>query len=699
VRRSQNRTFRTATARERHHAAIFWAALLRGSRGPARPSPAASAPRAPTKDEEADGSLPEPFFGDAAGETWRVIARPGSPAASVDQRAGDLMVRRSGGAGREWLCVPVPDADGRTMFGSDDRLRAGTLILRRSRARERPAAAAAPALGMDAEDLPARYGGYMLQRGDDDARQIWGGRRRGAGDTQPAAGQTGFVMKLQEELRELGFLVVGTPDGRFRWPTEWAMREFQHEADSRWLAQEQAPSANPPPRYVDRLAQVQTPSSQLTPSIVCGWLSANDAARIDLWLANRWRCPVVIEAWRSADLDASGQPRAGRQPREQNIWRHTEPAQQAWRVLARDFSRRYDVTALGRGADDMRVLGYRETAQKGGPQSVPPHHVWPEAEITPLSMTGRAIGSLTAEELSTFKVVRAFSETECEGYLDSLNCWDNVILSAGPGHWPIGEAHWSAAQPGWPEGGELGGFLAYLRRHYPEAYFRLTDLAIQPAKMWDPSDARFFSRSQRRYHSRLQWRRPAHDSAFETVPLDPEDMSYFKSWRWVYRFQMAARTDAQYRRAMWDYARIRVRDVLATPWGAGLQVGTGSAARPATIGDVFRSERNVAMVVRWHIRFPAHVVSGGHAGAKMRDVLAAAGIAADPTTWGDVEETRLTNAIMAAPSVPDTMDTVRNWPTWTAAANRNRFALDLSPLPAAERTLRADRGSFRLSAP
>jgi hypothetical protein len=209
-----------------------------------------------------------------------------------------------------------------------------------------------------------------------------------------------------------------------------------------------------------------------------------------------------------------------------------------------------------------------------------------------------------------------------------------------------------------------------------------------------------FNTSQRRYHSRLQWRRWEQDGGFQTVPLDHRDMSYFKTWRWVYRFQMAARTDASFRRAMWDMARIRIRDVLATPWGAGLQVGTGGAARPATIGDVFRSELNVAMVVRWHIRFPAHICSGGEAGGIIRGVVAGAGIASrDVSTWGDAEETRLTNAIVTSPSVPDTMGTVRHWPTWSAAANPSGFALDLTSLPAAERRLRPDRGSFRLSWP
>ena len=289
-------------------------------------------------------------------------------------------------------------------------------VLRRDPGWRRAPIPAQPGEGQDAEDLPARYGGYMLQRGDDDRRSIWGGRRRGASEPRPATGQTGFVRMLQEELRELGFALVGTPDGQFGRSTEWALREFQHAAHSRWLAQEQVSSATPPARYVDRLTQVQTPASAMSLPTISGWLSADAAAWIDRWLANRWRCPVVIEAWRVADLDANGQPIAGRQPREQNIWKHTEPATEGWRVLARDFSRRYDVAALGRDASHMRVLGYRETQGRGGPESKPPHFVWPEAEITPLSMTGRAIGALTAEELSTFKVIRAFSETECYGY-------------------------------------------------------------------------------------------------------------------------------------------------------------------------------------------------------------------------------------------------------------------------------------------
>jgi hypothetical protein len=722
----RGRTAVTVGSSERRRADLFWADLQRGvTLGPGIVDQRAEQDEGDEERDDAafsDGASRLPFLGDRPGETWRVIARPGTSLETTDLRGDDLIVRRrrSLTGHRSWVAVPVDDADDRTMERVTGRVRSETIVLRRVPAREHKNGShernGSMMLGrrwgherdIEREDepppapAPVRYGGYLLRRGDDDATQTWGGRARGASEPHPAAGASGFVRQLQEDLRTLGFALVGNPDGRFTRTTEWALREFQHVADGPSVAQERAPGAGAPARYVDRLSAVQMPPSSLTPPTVCGWLSANDRTRIELWLQNRWRCPVVVEAWRSADLDASGQPLAGRAPREENLWLHSQPASRTLRVLARDFSSTYDVAALGRNRDHLRVLGYREVSGKGGPQSVPPNNTWSEAEVTPLSMTGRAIGALTPEELSTFKVVRAVSETECEGYLDGLNCWDNVILSAGPYHWPIGSPTWSAGEPGWQEGGELGGFVAYLRDRYPAAYRRLTGSAVQPEKRWNPADATFFNSSQRRYASRLQWRTFEHDSGFVDVPLTPEDMSYFKTWRWVYRFEMAARTDPEYRRAMWDYARIRIRDLLATPWGPGLQIGAGAAARPATMGDVFQSELNVAMILRWHVRFPAHVASGGRAGAVIRGVVTAAGIAGnDVATWGDREEGLIAAAIMAAPRVPDTMSTVHDWPTWAGAPAQNprRYALDLSSLPAAERRLRANRGSYRLSVP
>ena len=247
----------------------------------------------------------------------------------------------------------------------------------------------------------------------------------------------------------------------------------------------------------------------------------------------------------------------------------------------------------------------------------------------------------------------------------------------------------------WREGGELGGFLTYLSPRVSER-LSAADGPGDPAPENVESGRRTVLQQLAAPVPTLacSGARPARDGSFQTVPLAAADMNYFKTWRWVYGFEMAARTDADIAARCGTMRGFAFVTSLATPWGAGLQVGTGTGARPATIGDVFRSERNVAMVVRWHIRFPAHIVSGGHSGAVIRAVLSAAGVGTNPDTWGDAEENRLTNAIVASPDVPDTMGTVENWPTWTAASNPYRYTLDLSTLPAAERTLAPTAGHF-----
>jgi hypothetical protein len=88
---------------------------------------------------------------------------------------------------------------------------------------------------------------------------------------------------------------------------------------------------------------------------------------------------------------------------------------------------------------------------------------------------------------------------------------------------------------------------------------------------------------------------------------------WFRSAPWFYRFQMLGRTIPQYRRRMWDMARIRLRDIRSATWGAGvpaIPIG-GGATRPATVGDVFESEKALAMVTRWQIWTPAEVITAG----------------------------------------------------------------------------------------
>jgi len=165
---------------------------------------------------------------------------------------------------------------------------------------------------------------------------------------------------------------------------------------------------------------------------------------------------------------------------------------------------------------------------------------------------------------------------------------------------------------------------------------------------------------------------------------------------------MAGRTIEGYRRRMWHMARVRLRDIRAVPWGAGVAdiPLPGGGTRPATVGDVYTSERTVASLLRWHVRYPGRLFVAGAPAPQLRNAFTLAGLAAnigDPTTWADADENRLMDGITAEvlamnnAEFTSTMTSVRDWPTWTAAANPRGYALSQQI-----GRLALGRGSFRL---
>src|SRR3954469_225880 len=139
------------------------------------------------------------------------------------------------------------------------------------------------------------YGGYDLRRGDSDSRLRYGGSDRQVGGPHPlpGPGQVPFVLQLQRDLLELGFSLVGEPDGELSRLTEWAVREFQIHARMPRVAHELPMSSD---RYLDRLEQAANDAPYSGP--VSGVVNLQTRAALGLWLARRWRCPVVLEAWR-----------------------------------------------------------------------------------------------------------------------------------------------------------------------------------------------------------------------------------------------------------------------------------------------------------------------------------------------------------------------------------------------------------------
>jgi hypothetical protein len=576
---------------------------------------------------------------------------------------------------------------------------------------------AAPLTRLDADMTTDMYGDHALRRGDRDQSgtqaAIYGGTPQPAVANPPT-----FVKQLQRNLKTLGFALVGNDDGSFGRQVEWAVREFQIYAGMPKLAREKDEPAGPPP-YSRRLEQVKNPRRYTGP--VSGVVNEDTRDLISLWVRKRYRCPVVIEAWEMR----AGQPHhvyvqaAGTSPPvvpgpKDNMWLHDEIDSTTPRVLVRDLSGYYELPAghtpdFSPPHDDLRVLGdwVRFDAHFNGPHSEPPAHTWSEAELLPESLIeeGLTLDRLSPTQLSSFRVVRAVSEVECNAYFDSLNAFDNAFVSLGPCHWTLGIVF-----PSTLEEGELCGFLAYLRHADPDAFERAVErFGVRVDEDWVDSsgvpNGQPLFKGDRKYAG---WVAQHDDNGnWVRLPLAEPDGDRFKTWHWYYRWAMAGRTIPGFRRRMWHMARVRLRDILSTPWGT---TGVGGLPNlpdgtPITIGHVFTSEKATALLLRWHIRYPSRAVEGVGDGTQraaqtMRRVFANAGLTGNPTTWGNVEEQALIDAIMDFPNWPPpaptadfrtTMTQVHNWPIWNAAHNPKRFRLSPAAGP-----LSVERDSFDL---
>lgn len=536
------------------------------------------------------------------------------------------------------------------------------------------------------------YGGYDLRRGDSDPSFRYGGsiRQPGGPDPLPGPGQVPFVLQLQRDLQELGFSLVGTPDGELGRHTEWAVREFQIHARMPKVAHELPMSSE---RYLDRLEAVANDSPYSGP--VSGVVNLQTRAALSLWLTRRWRCPVVLEAWRMN----RGQ-RVTRE--EQNFWLPSEVRDKTLQVFARDFSGYFEGIGASQPFDSEHLIAvgkYQPFLSFEGPVSLPPRHTWPSAEITPETLMGAPLSDVLQrpESLSTFKAVRAVSEIECLGFFDCINGYDNAFLSLGPCHWILGDGRAS----GTVGAGELGAFLAYYRdRHPTEAAVFLDRFGLAPAANWpeENNGAALFSTAQRKYTA---WISVQDESgAFRPLPQRVEEAEAFRTWHWFYRFAMAARALPNFRRRMWDMARIRLRDVLQTPWGPGIaNVPDGTGTRPARIGDLYSSEAAAALILRWHIRAPAHVVNG-RAATRLREAFAKAEVPANagpPSQWNRAIQDRLVQALvdevkaLGSKELRDQFDYLLRWPTvWGSNPRQYQLSPVLGPLSRDPRSFRLD---------
>lgn len=483
------------------------------------------------------------------------------------------------------------------------------------------------------------------------------------------------VNQLRKDLRELGFLVVAEPpaDGaEFDMYTEWAVREFQIYASMTHVAKvsmEMAGGTETHNRLRAICALAGTPATATAPATTVNYPGEHPAAvaalgrvpaavighpvsyyvasldqvvnqgmydgpisgvvnqrtrnAIAYWKLHRYRCPVVIEAWRVSNTGvrtdiANKQTTAGG-GYAVNIWKYNE-VNSAPRVYSIDLTQHYDYPE-GRTRLAYNVLGEYlvYNTSWAGPTAADQNKMWREADMTPELLTG---GVSTLNDLSqpaningavasTYRVIRAASEQECAGNFDSINCNDDALASMGHAHWTMGLRPNESPQ-GYKHG-ELSGFFAYFYDNYPSDYYT----AFGRYGLFPRTRHASMVQSQGTYKG--WWR--VHDETLLNNVIAPPNLGvlpemnnsinegyYYRSWHWFFRYAMAGRCVAGYQQAMWRYIRIRLRNILNRSNPATITAGTVTFnANTVTLGEIFTSEKAIAILLRWHMNRPAHI--------------------------------------------------------------------------------------------
>jgi len=397
-----------------------------------------------------------------------------------------------------------------------------------------------------------------------------------------------------------------------------ACREFQRYARLKKAAKDSNPQGTD--HYAKRLVQVDNASPLPANVPVDGDYNEKETeARIRAWHAANWRIPVVISAWKTKPngdlIDVS--------PGGENIWLATEvTARKNVRMFATDLSDLYEPW------DDKSV--YRPIGTYtpfkingkswGGPWAIAGRHTW--ANINYINLTGdKAAAPTTPEEVrrqQTFRVIAGVANAESEMFFDAMNAYDDSIISIGFYQWTLGRTIGGKVQSG-----ELGGYMALLKyrkekQNDPSFDLLMGGWDLDVAHTWDTISNKkgLFDFNYKTYKTHLMEQRKTASGHKREAITEQRRGQFFQGWHWFYRFQAASRFSSHYAWSMWHMARVRLRDILRTPWPVKApkdiipMISVNGVSRPATIGEVYRSELATAIILRWHVWAPGEVTYG-----------------------------------------------------------------------------------------
>lgn len=493
---------------------------------------------------------------------------------------------------------------------------------------------------------------------------------------------------------QTGAVVKSTPvteDGDL-W-MEFAAREFQRYSRMPFVGKliVPAPVPQPPPGPNPQNAPVPVPYALTMQAAPNPWITAADVdgnhadpalvTLLDNWIGNGLRIPVIVSAWK---LDHGRRNPYGLVA--ENIWlpkqciytlkpgsskavKAHRASDRAIAMFVTDYSGHFANAPVGNFVRLGSYFPYTQDARKKPPRPEIPYGgpgAFTEAtEAVNFTSLTRLPAPGTPEQESNYRVVEAIARAEVNQFMDECNGYDAAILSSGIFQWTIG-----VIDDGIVGKGELGGFLALLERSAGtptgDAFKALvTDMGLDLSHHWtDQTIAGVFDRTARVYRSYFTQKAGA-----DWVRMtDKQDAECFRGWHFFYRFRAATLYLDAYCKAMWVMARVRLRDLAATPWPDDAdhipQITVGGVLRPANVGEVFCSELTMAMIARWHVNLPGAIVNSGEAGPKLQNAVnqlaARAAAAAHPVPLQPVdkwtsEEQRLLALFLknSAPRVKD----------------------------------------------
>jgi len=455
-----------------------------------------------------------------------------------------------------------------------------------------------------------RRGGFALQLGDSDSKSIYGGIAR-------TPGTTTYVQDLKADLLKLGFTGVGDSSGEFTQQTAMTLREFQIEASQDNIYATYAFGA-------PKSGQVLLPAIRRYRGPINGVADLETAQALHTWLITDQPLKHCLDKGGPGRfLDYISNPMTfqsrggnaqspGSAIKSDLWWYNAETRADTGSttyplVFATDQIQRYPIPDGDLINSNPQLACVGRYYNPDGPL-LGASASWNSELITPDNLVPLPLDPMDPAVHSRYRVVRAVAEVECLGKFDIVNAWDSARLSFGLFHWALKDATGV---------GELGALLAYYKSIEPDGYERdFGRFGIEPEKPWDP--AAFGAEVPAKYVAHLAMYGLTDSTgviqAGQLLPLLPGSnddylTDWLRSWRNIHRVAMVLRTGQSFRRAQWQFASMRLTDLLGLTWPAGNGVDVplvtiGTTQQVALVGQVFTSERAVAALIRWHVNSP-----------------------------------------------------------------------------------------------